>query len=173
MFETKYRGRIAPTPTGYLHLGHAATFSTAYKRAKAADGEIIFRNEDLDPHRCKPEFIQASIDDLKACGLSWDEGPDVGGLFSPYNQSEKLSWFSEVWLKLKETDSIYPCDKSRKDIQEALTAPHNNGSEAIFPKELRPIYINLDDYSERFLDVLGFFIRDFSRLSVPPDLDFW
>ena len=101
MFEAKYRGRIAPTPTGFLHLGHASTFSTAYKRAKAADGKIIFRNEDLDPHRCKPEFIQASIDDLRARGLSWDEGPDVMGPFPPYNQSEKLSGFLKFGKSLK------------------------------------------------------------------------
>ncbi|MCH2206576.1 MAG: glutamate--tRNA ligase family protein [Lentisphaerales bacterium] len=148
MSKAKYRGRIAPTPTGFLHLGHATTFSIAFKRAKAANGTILFRNEDLDPHRCKPEFIQACIDDLRACGLSWDEGPDIGGAFAPYNQSQKLEWFLEIWQSLKETGLIYPCDKSRKDVQEALTAPHNDDSEAIFPNELRPNNINLNDFSE-------------------------
>ena len=144
MQKTKYRGRIAPTPTGYLHLGHAATFSIAHQRAKAANGTIIFRNEDLDPHRCKPEFIQASLDDLSACGLSWDEGPDVDGPYSSYNQSERLHWFLEVWNLLKKTGFIYPCDKSRKDVQSALTAPHEITTEAIFPIELRPKDVDLN-----------------------------
>lgn len=73
-----YRGRIAPTPTGYLHLGHARTFMIAQKRTVENNGVIVFRNEDLDRARCKKEFVDASINDLKSCGLSWQEGPDIG-----------------------------------------------------------------------------------------------
>lgn len=143
---SNYRGRIAPTPTGYLHLGHASTFSIAYNRAKTANGTIIFRNEDLDLQRCKEEYIKSSMDDLKLCGLNWDEGPDIGGEFAPYNQSQRLDWYKSVWKSLKETGFIYPCNKSRKDVQNALSAPHDNGSVAIFPIELRPSNISLDDY---------------------------
>jgi glutamyl-tRNA synthetase len=146
-----YRGRIAPTPTGLLHLGHAKTFATAVQRAQEKGGTIIFRNEDLDPQRCKPEFIQASMDDLSACGLNWHEGPDIGGPYSPYNQSERLSYFLEVWRHLKESKAIYPCDKSRKDVQGALVAPHE-GEEVLFPIHLRPALnagqnINSPDHS--------------------------
>ena len=61
---SEYRGRIAPTPTGYLHLGHATTFSIAQRRAEQNNGSLVFRNEDLDQARCKPEYVQASIQDL-------------------------------------------------------------------------------------------------------------
>ena len=143
---SQYRGRIAPTPTGYLHLGHASTFAIAFGRAKAANGTIVFRNEDLDPHRSKQKFIQASMDDLRLCGLDWDEGPDVGGAFGPYNQSERLNWYEQVWWQLKESGVIYPCDKSRKDVQNALSAPHSDGNEAIFPIKLRPTKVDLKEF---------------------------
>ena len=70
-----YRGRIAPTPTGLLHIGHAATFSTAHRRARDAGGEILLRIEDLDPHRCQPKFATAAMEDLKWLDLDWDGEP--------------------------------------------------------------------------------------------------
>src|SRR5512140_2159869 len=87
--RTDYRGRIAPSPTGLLHLGHARTFWTAYQRARAAGGTLVFRNENLDPDRSRPEFVQAMFDDLRWFGISWQEGPDVGGPHAPYEQSER------------------------------------------------------------------------------------
>ena len=80
MLTATYRGRLAPSPTGYLHLGHARTFWVAWKRARAAHGKLIFRNEDLDYQRCKPEFVQAMYEDLRWLGLDWDEGPDLSPL---------------------------------------------------------------------------------------------
>ena len=77
MLTATYRGRLAPSPTGYLHLGHARTFWVAWQRARAAHGKLIFRNEDLDYQRCKPEFVQAMYEDLHWLGLDWDEGPDL------------------------------------------------------------------------------------------------
>src|SRR5947209_15241170 len=85
----KYRGRIAPSPTGLLHIGHACTFWTAYQRAIAHEGTVILRNEDLDPQRSKPEFVDAFIEDLRWLGIEWSEGPDVGGPFRPYSQRER------------------------------------------------------------------------------------
>jgi glutamyl/glutaminyl-tRNA synthetase len=75
--ENQYRGRLAPSPTGYLHLGHARTFWVAWQRARAAHGKLIFRDEDLDYQRCKPEFVRAMYEDLRWLGLNWDEGPDL------------------------------------------------------------------------------------------------
>src|SRR5579864_5230654 len=75
--SSSYRGRLAPSPTGYLHLGHARTFWVAWQRARAAGGKLIFRNEDLDYQRCKPEFVKAMYEDLHWLGLDWDEGPDL------------------------------------------------------------------------------------------------
>ena len=131
------RGRLAPTPTGYLHVGHARTFALA--TARAASGTLIYRTEDLDAGRCRPEFAEAAIEDLRWLGLKWTEGPDVGGPHAPYVQSQRLPWFREVWSLLQATGAIYPCDKSRKDVERSLTAPHaEDDAEPIFPPALRP-----------------------------------
>jgi glutamyl-tRNA synthetase len=97
--KSLYRGRIAPTPTGYLHLGHASTFKIAETRARKAGGTVIFRNEDLDAARCKQEFIDASFKDLKDIGLTWDEGPEIGGDFGPYSQSERITIYKGYWKR--------------------------------------------------------------------------
>src|SRR5271169_3550385 len=83
-----YRGRLAPSPTGLLHLGHARTFWVAAQRAAEQGGQLIFRNEDLDLQRCRPEFAQAMLEDLRWLGIDWVEGPDCGGPLGPYAQSE-------------------------------------------------------------------------------------
>jgi glutamyl-tRNA synthetase len=88
-----YRGRIAPSPTGYLHVGHAMTFRLAQERARAAGGKLILRIEDLDVSRCLPELADSIIGDLKWFGLEWDEGPDLGGPFGPYAQSRRRSLY--------------------------------------------------------------------------------
>ena len=121
-----YRGRLAPSPTGYLHLGHARTFWMAYQRARAAKGKLVFRNEDLDSPRCKPEFVAAMYEDLRWLGLSWDEGPDLGGEFGFYCQSQRREFYLEAWRKLRDGGFIYPCSCSRKDLERALSAPHED-----------------------------------------------
>lgn len=149
-----YRGRLAPSPTGFLHFGHARTFWIAWQRARAAGGKLVFRNEDLDYQRCKPEFVSAMYEDLRWLGLDWDEGPDllhqsgksgqsgnsclpphlgkssqsagsdIGGPFAPYSQSQRRSFYLEAWRKLRDGGFIYPCTCSRKDLERALSAPH-------------------------------------------------
>src|SRR6185503_6781472 len=114
-----YRGRLAPSPTGYLHLGHARTFWIAQQRAQAERGTLILRNEDLDPHRSKPEFAAAMFEDLKWFGFTWREGPDCGGPFAPYNQSERRTFYTEALATLRDLGFTYPCTCSRKDIQRA------------------------------------------------------
>lgn len=135
-----YRGRIAPTPTGYLHLGHARTFWIAMERAKEHNGTLVYRNEDLDPDRCKPEFSHAAIEDLRWFGCNWQEGPDESGDFGPYEQSARKDSFLEIWKKLKEGGFIYPCNKSRKDVAQATQAPHaeDEDAEPIYPEDWRP-----------------------------------
>ena len=137
-----YRGRIAPTPTGYLHLGHARTFWIAMQRAQKAGGHLIYREEDLDSQRCKLGFAQSAVEDLRWFGCNWHEGPDVGGDYGPYRQSERRGKFVEAWEKLKNEGFIYPCDKSRKDVERAAQAPHleEEISEPIYPISLRPSY---------------------------------
>src|SRR6476469_7990154 len=88
-----YRGRLAPSPTGFLHLGHARTFWTAQQRALANNGILVLRNEDLDRSRSRNEFVSAMFEDLIWFGFRWQEGPDVGGPFGPYSQSQRLHFY--------------------------------------------------------------------------------
>lgn len=132
-----YRGRIAPSPTGYLHLGHARTFWVAQQRAKENGGELILRNEDLDSTRFKMNFVSAMLEDLRWFGFEWSEGPDIGGKFAPYNQSERMNFYRAALEKLRAGNFIYPCTCSRKDIQQAVTAPHAEGDEPIYPGTCR------------------------------------
>jgi glutamyl/glutaminyl-tRNA synthetase len=141
---TTYRGRLAPSPTGYFHLGHARTFWTAYQRAKAAGGVLIFRNEDIDRDRCKPQFVFAMYEDLRWLGIECQEGPDVGGSFAPYNQSERREYYLAAWRKLRDAGAIYPCTCSRKDLAEMASAPHDDApteqanDEPHYPGKCRP-----------------------------------
>ncbi|MEW6305471.1 MAG: tRNA glutamyl-Q(34) synthetase GluQRS [Verrucomicrobiota bacterium] len=132
-----YRGRIAPSPTGYLHLGHARTFWVAQERARAAGGTLVLRNEDLDPQRCKREFVEAMYQDLRWFGFVWQEGPDVGGPFAPYTQSERLAFYAAALEKLKAGGFVYPCTCSRKDIAGAASAPHQGDEEPVYPGTCR------------------------------------
>jgi glutamyl/glutaminyl-tRNA synthetase len=132
-----YRGRLAPSPTGHLHLGHARTFWTAQQRAKTAGGELVLRNEDLDSTRYKMEFVTQMLEDLRWFGFEWSEGPDVGGPFAPYNQSERMGFYQAALEKLRVGNFIYPCTCSRKDIRDAVTAPHAADDELIYPGTCR------------------------------------
>jgi glutamyl-tRNA synthetase len=134
-----YRGRIAPSPTGLLHLGHARTFWTAFQRARERNGQLIFRNEDLDSQRCRPEFVAAMFEDLRWLGISWSEGPDCGGLFGPYAQSERRSHYLGTWKQLRDAGWIYPCTCSRKDVALAAGAPNEGDDEPLYAGTCRPL----------------------------------
>jgi glutamyl-tRNA synthetase len=138
-----YRGRLAPSPTGLLHLGHAQTFLTAYERARAVIGTLILRNEDLDPQRSRAAFVAAMIEDLRWLGLEWQEGPDVGGRFAPYSQSERRAFYLAAWRRLVVEGWVYPCTCTRKDLARAAQAPHEGAQtdetdEPIYPGTCRP-----------------------------------
>ena len=133
-----YRGRIAPSPTGFLHLGHARTFWIAQQRAGGAQGTLVLRNEDLDRDRCRPEFVGAMLDDLRWFGFHWQEGPDCGGPFGPYTQSERGDRYKAAFQCLREEGFVYPCTCSRRDVQRALQAPHQGDEEPIYPGTCRP-----------------------------------
>jgi glutamyl/glutaminyl-tRNA synthetase len=129
---TPYRGRIAPTPTGDMHVGHARTFVAAWRRAVEAGGDVVLRIEDLDPLRCRPEYAERAIDDLAWMGVRWSEGPVY--------QSQRRSVFVEAWRRLRDAGAIYPSTVSRKEARDAAHAPHGDEEEAepLYPPELRP-----------------------------------
>ena len=121
-----YRGRLAPSPTGFLHIGHAATFWTARERAQAADGILLLRIEDLDAQRSKPHFTEAMIEDLKWLGISWD--PVI------LHQSQRLHLYREALDDLLMSGHIYPCHCSRKDLAAMMHAPHEDtDDEPVYP----------------------------------------
>jgi glutamyl/glutaminyl-tRNA synthetase len=122
-----YRGRIAPTPTGYLHLGHAATFWRAHERSRQFEGLTILRIDDLDPQRCRSSYAEAAIADLEWLGVKWHEGPTY--------QSQRRELYLSTWRKLRDAGYIYPCLRSRRDVSEAALAPHRE--DPIFPIEWR------------------------------------
>jgi len=136
----KYRGRLAPSPTGLLHLGHARTFWVASRRARAAGGELVLRSDDLDAARFRMDYADAMLEDLRWLGLSWDEGPDIGGPFAPYSQSQRRGLYRRALERLHERRLIYPCARSRRDVIEAAGAPHEGGEddEPVYPSEFRP-----------------------------------
>ena len=133
-----YRGRVAPSPTGHLHLGHARTFWIAQQRALDANGALILRMDDLDGPRCRPEFSAAAIEDLQWLGLRWHEGSDVGGPHGPYTQSERIPLYLEAFERLRASGDIYPCKCSRQDVLRALSAPHEGEEEPLYPGTCRP-----------------------------------
>lgn len=146
-----YRGRLAPSPTGHLHLGHARTFWLAAERAKAAGGTLILRNEDLDSSRYRMDFVSSMLEDLRWLGFTWSEGPDVGGPHTPYNQSERRAHYRAALETLHAARLIFPCTRSRRDVIEALSAPHEStpsasaaprglppDDEPVYPRSFRP-----------------------------------
>jgi glutamyl-tRNA synthetase len=133
-----YRGRLAPSPTGFLHTGHARTFWTAQQRARSAGGALVLRNEDLDARRFRLEFVDAMLEDLRWFGFHWQEGPDCGGPFGPYEQSRRRDFYRAALEKLRAGGWIYPCCCSRQDVLRALRAPHAGEEGPVYPGTCRP-----------------------------------
>ena len=126
-------GRLAPSPTGGLHLGHARTFLIAWLAARSAGGRVVLRIEDLDAARAREEAVGGAIDDLRWLGLDWDEGPDVGGSSSPYVQSRRMRAYGASLERLKRADLVYPCTCTRADIARAASAPHAEDEGPTYP----------------------------------------
>jgi glutamyl-tRNA synthetase len=113
-------------------LGHARTFWTAQERARAAGGELLLRNDDLDRARCRPEFVTAMQEDIRWFGLEWQ-----GSMFS---QSERIPLYRAALARLHAAGCIFPDHHSRKDVLAAASAPHDGdeNDEPVYPVEFRP-----------------------------------
>ena len=151
-----YRGRLAPSPTGYLHLGHARTFFTAYQRARDAGGMLVMRMEDLDAQRSKNSYAEAAYEDLRWLGIRWQEGPGRSepgrsekdkaerpgkdGPYGPYLQSKRRGVYLEVWRRLLWGGFLFSCTCSRKDLEAAQGAPHEAGPNVEQDAEDEPVY---------------------------------
>lgn len=98
---------------------------------------LVFRNEDLDPQRSRPEFVSAMFEDLQWFGIEWQEGPDVGGPYAPYEQSRRREFYLEAWRELVRRGYVYACTCSRKDLSQSAQAPHDGDDEPIYPGTCR------------------------------------
>jgi glutamyl-tRNA synthetase len=124
-----YVGRLAPSPTGLLHVGHARTFWIAHQRARNAGGQLLLRDEDLDPQRCRSEFSAAMKEDLCWLGLIWD---------AELRQSERLPLYRAAMEQLLAAGLAYPCTCSRRDLAQSTQAPHDDDDEPIYNNRCRP-----------------------------------
>jgi glutamyl-tRNA synthetase len=125
-------GRLAPSPTGLLHLGHARTFLIAWWRARSTGGRLLLRLEDLDGPRAKPALAEAALQDLAWLGLDWDGPVRV--------QSTGLAEISEAAQRLSERGLAYACVCSRGDVRSAQSAPQQGDVEARYPGTCRDKY---------------------------------
>jgi len=112
--------RFAPSPTGRLHLGHAFSAALGHRAARGRGGRFLLRIEDLDPTRCRPEFVEEIDEDLRWLGLDWDEPVLV--------QSERTSAYAAALDALKARGLVYACFCTRADIAQSLTAPHGDAA---------------------------------------------
>jgi glutamyl/glutaminyl-tRNA synthetase len=124
-----YTGRLAPSPTGLLHLGHTRTFWIAFERARAASGKLWLRDEDLDPQRSRPEFSQAIKEDLHWLGITWD---------FEMRQSDRILHYRSALQQLIASGHAYPCICSRKDLSQSTQAPHEDDDEPLYAGTCRP-----------------------------------
>lgn len=125
--------RFAPSPTGYLHLGHAWSALLAWRRARAAGGRFLLRLEDIDPLRCRPEYAAAALEDLRWLGLDWDGPVRV--------QSEHLADYRAVLESLRARGLVYPCFCTRaaiaREAAAAAAAPHGVADGPVYPGTCR------------------------------------
>ena len=126
-------GRLAPSPTGAQHVGNARTYLLAWLLARAAQGKVVLRMEDIDSPRVKAHAQQQAIDDLHWLGLDWDEGPDVGGPQTPYVQTQRLPLYLLALFELQQAERIYPCTCTRSDVASAASAPHAGQEGPVYP----------------------------------------
>lgn len=121
------KGRFAPSPTGYLHLGNIWAAMAAYISVRQQQGTFLLRIEDIDRDRSKALYREAILDDLEWLGFTWDEGPRAGGPDSPYCQQERSAIYETILQRWKWERTIYPCSCNRSRLQEISSAPHGGG----------------------------------------------
>ncbi len=126
-------GRLAPSPTGALHLGNARSFLLAWLSVRSRGGRLILRMEDLDHPKVKPGAAEEALDDLRWLGLDWDEGPDLGGPNAPYVQSQRTAFYRDALERLMGLGLVYPCACTRRDVERANAAPHADERDGAYP----------------------------------------
>ncbi len=134
-----YVGRLAPSPTGLLHLGHVRTFAMALQRAQQAGGAVLLRIDDLDPQRSRPEYVAAALEDLAWLGFEWQGEPVM--------QSARIARYREAWAALVQAGWVYPCHCSRRELAAMAGAPHEGAAASHNPAVSR-IATNPGEHAE-------------------------
>lgn len=142
------RGRFAPTPSGPMHLGNALAALLAWLQIRQEDGQIVLRIEDIDLQRSRREYVELIIADLKWLGLDWEEGPDIGGPYGPYLQSQRMDQYEAVLGQLEQADLLYPCYCSRAEMIAIASAPHELG--VVYPGTCRTLSANEREHKKQF-----------------------
>ena len=124
-------GRFAPSPSGRIHLGNILCALLVWLSARQKGGKVVLRIEDLDTARCPRRYAGQMEDDLRWLGLSWDEGPGVGGPDGPYYQSERTALYQAALEKLEQKGLVYPCFCTRAELH-AASAPHREDGQVVY-----------------------------------------
>ncbi|MCB0633004.1 MAG: hypothetical protein KDD15_24870 [Lewinella sp.] len=131
------RTRLAPTPSGYLHLGNAISFVATWALARARQGWILLRIDDLDATRRRPEYLEDIFETLEWLGLDYDDGPSGPDDFlQNYSQQLRLPYYQKALEALLQTGDVYGCTCSRKQIQAAGTDGHYPGTCRLLARDL-------------------------------------
>lgn len=136
------RVRFAPSPTGKLHLGNVRTAIFNYLYAKNRKGEFILRLEDTDAERSTEESVQNLILDLKWLGIEWDEGPEVGGEFGPYRQTQRYDIYLEHLKRLLREGKAYPCYCNKANLDKLREEARAKGENFIYPETCRNLTLD-------------------------------
>ncbi len=147
----KLRVRFAPSPTGYLHIGGARTALFNWLYARHYNGSFILRIEDTDRMRSTPEAVKAILDGMKWLGLDWDEGPEKGGEYGPYFQTERLDLYREFVDKLLEIGAAYYCYCSAEELADRRKKQFADGKPAIYDRKC----LNLSEAEKKQLEKEG------------------
>ena len=126
-------GRLAPSPTGFLHLGNAWSFLWAWAFARQQSGQVILRIEDIDQTRSRSAYVTALMEDLTWLGLDWDLGPRLDCAAPSFVQSQRQAIYSQALDTLSAQDLTYPCFCTRKELKQLASAPHLGDEGLVYP----------------------------------------
>lgn len=130
-------------------MGNARTALAAWASVRSRGGSFVWRLEDLDPPRIVEGAAEAAMAELEWLGLDWDEGPDRGGPYAPYVQSERSAHYEAALTRLAAAGRLFPCNRSRRDLRELASAPHGGSGSPPYPPSLRPRELP-DGWLQRF-----------------------
>ena len=157
MAERKVRTRFAPSPTGYMHVGNLRTALYAYLTARAHNGKFLLRIEDTDQSRQVEGAIDIIYNTLKETNLLWDEGPDVGGDYGPYIQSERKGTYKQYVDQLIESGHAYRCFCTKERLEEVNKIKAASGQPTGYDRHCR--HLTQEEIDEKLAAGVPYVVR--------------